>query len=157
MPFTKENAAECARLSHAPTSARFLRRDDQEPARIAPISCTNDLHDDAESFRGKATLRVREHIERLQERIDDLLDRRDLDVKAMRDLADAVLKLEQIEQKLSGRAGPGNLRPIAQQKPMRRASVPYPEPIPIEAETTPSSIDQTPGQAISGDWATMLF
>ncbi len=128
MPFTRENAAECARKSHEPDSARFLPKPEKIPAPIIEESCTDDALHDAEKFRHEAKLRTREQFRKLQDKIDDVLDRRELDVKAMRDLADASLKLESVEQRLSGRPLPGTLKPSS--APTKRRQT-FAEPIPL--------------------------
>lgn len=97
------------------------------------------LHD-AEMFRRETTVRARGQFRRLQDKIDALLDCRDLDVKAMRDLADASLKLESIEQKLSGRAGPGTLKPTNRPQRAQTSSLDSPEPA--------SSVVHTPSNSV---------
>jgi hypothetical protein len=94
-------------------------------------------------FRETAKNRAREHMSKLQDKIDEVLDKRDLDVKAMRDLADAVLKLEQVEQRLSGRPLPGTLKPT--NKPVKRVTQSF-EPAPEIEPSAAIQIGKPEGQ-----------
>lgn len=128
MPFTKENAAEMARLSHAPDSARFLPKDESDEPAEKPIITAEHAASEAETFRAETVTRVRKHIRLIQERIDSLLDKRSIDTKEMKELADTLKSLEVIEQKLSNRPAPAAAK--VSSKPPRR-STEFPSPTPI--------------------------
>jgi hypothetical protein len=148
--FTSQTAAEMAKRSHLPTSARHAIK---EPAR-KPEPLTSQPAED--EFKGDTLARVRRHIKLTQERIDDAFDARDIDAGELRSLAMALKELEGVEARLSNRPAPGNLRPVAQTKSRRHQSYAEPQPMaePMPVQITPA---EQPGQAIMGDWQSLLF
>lgn len=140
MAITLANARELAAKSHEARRQKTLARQQLPELHAMPEKQEQIAEDD---FREVAKLRVREQFKKLQDKIDDVLDRRELDVKAMRDLADASLKLESIEQKLSGRAGPGTLKPSNKPQSRRQLSDPEPSPEPIlDKPTIPPAVPE---------------
>ena len=155
MAFTKENAAIYAkRGNEIRWSPEYRMKADQQPEAETPIIPAITPETRTDEFREQTLKRVREHLNLLQDKADDILSKRDMDMKEMRDLAVAIKEIEGIEQRLSGRPGPGNLRPMAP-KPAKRQSS-YPEPVPqfdVIHESAPVPVPQV----VSGDWATELF
>lgn len=85
------------------------------------------------SFRNQVANRVRNQIHAIQAKIDDQLNQAVLDSKVLKELTEALARLETIEQKLSGRASPGALRPRSEKTSRSRPS--EPEPMPEDTET----------------------
>lgn len=106
IPFTRDNAREMSAKGHAEKARRVeeLRKALSE-ARQAP-----------EDFREDITASVRAQMRIVVSAIDKELDRLTLDHKALGALAATLATFEAIEQKLSMRAGPGNLKPSAPRK-----------------------------------------
>lgn len=77
---------------------------------------TATLDPDASSFQAKTLARVRLQMQAVQTKLDDLLTARDFDSKAFKELTEAFSRLEVADQKLSGRAAPGSLRPSTKGK-----------------------------------------
>ncbi len=80
-----------------------------------------------DEFRNEMLSCTRKQMKSIQGKIDKLLDQPALDTKALRDLTDAIFKLEGVEQKYSGRPAPGSLRP-KQERSKRETSAPEPSP-----------------------------
>lgn len=89
---------------------------------------------DSEAFREQRAVRAREHMRLLQEKIDAELAKAKPDTKALRELSDTLAKFELVEQKLSGRASPGSLRPSSRKPDKDRQSYAAPEPTSEEPE-----------------------
>jgi hypothetical protein len=106
IPFTPENA----RAMQAKGQAAKL-------ARVEELRATVEaMRQPTEDFREDLTKAVRSQMRIVSERIDRELDRLTLDHKALGALAATLSTFEAIEQKLSMRAGPGNLKPSAPRK-----------------------------------------
>lgn len=116
IPFTRENAKEMSAKGNAAKAARVQAlRDALEEARQAP-----------EEFREDVTKSVRAQMRVVVEKIDKALERPALDHKELTALAATLATFESIEQKLSMRAGPGNLKPSAPRKARQGSFVPPP-------------------------------
>lgn len=89
------------------------------------------------SFRNQVANRVRNQIHAIQAKIDDQLNKPALDSKVLKELTEALARLETIEQKLSGRASPGALRPRSEKSSRSRPS--EPEPMPEDGEPGPEN------------------
>lgn len=123
--FTKENAGEMARRATAARIANMMAPDPiPEPARNAIPDAESSPEDD---FRKETLARVREHLKALSAKMDAELDKPKINTKSLRDLTDAISKLETVEQRLSNRPAPGSLRPTSD-KPKARRNTPAPEP-----------------------------
>ncbi len=108
--FTVANAAEMARRSHAPGSARFRLPEPEKPQpQLIPQSAM-----DADDFASRRLMRVREQLQRL----DDLAALA-VEPKALKELADATTRLAEQERILAGRPLPGSRRPSAEPKQPR--------------------------------------
>jgi hypothetical protein len=147
----RANAAKSWERSESFVSARYKPKPKPIPAPEPQQTSTPEEADSTAKFRAKTLRRVREHLNLLQDKADTILGKRDMDMKEMRDLAVAIKELEGIEQRLSGRPGPGNLRPMPAKPPKRSAA--YPEPIPQFSVIH----EPTPGTSVTGDWETELF
>jgi hypothetical protein len=111
VPFTKENAREMQ-----------IRAEASKRARAEELRATNEALraaiESAPEFREAALMRVRAQASLVLNAIDIELDKgSNLDHKALTSLAATLATFESIEQKLSMRAGPGNLKPSAPRKP----------------------------------------
>ena len=115
--FTAANAAQYARKSHAPESARFRKPPPEAPALPPeqPVSNPAALLDE---FAARRLMRVREQLQRL----DDLAAQA-TDSKVLKELADATTRLAEQERILAGRPLPGSRRPAAEPKRGRPESV----------------------------------
>lgn len=114
--FTKETAAEMARRSHSPDSARNKPAEPpQEPA----------IGLDYTAIR---LMRVRKQLDRLDE-----LASEETDPKRCKEFADATSRLQEQERQLAGRPLPGTLKPSSKAP---RATQTLPEPTPIEPTPT---------------------
>lgn len=137
MKFTVENAAIFARKSHSPESKRFLPKPPKviedkpadKPAQPA-VQPTTD-------FRTKVMVRVRKQMIAIQKKMDKELDADAMDSKVLKELTEALARLETIEQKLSGRASPGALRPRSEKSSRSRPS--EPEPMPEADQESPET------------------
>lgn len=119
MLFTPENAREMAARGNAAKAARLQAlRDAAEIPENGP-----------DEFREGLLRATRAQAKAISKRIDLELLKATLDQKALTVLAGALATFEAIEQKLSMRAGPGNLKPAA---PKRSASrgLSAPPPVP---------------------------
>ncbi len=106
--FTPANAREMSAKAHAAKANRIVElRQAVETATLDP---------DASSFQAKTLARVRLQMQAVQTKLDDLLTARDFDSKAFKELTEAFSRLEVADQKLSGRAAPGSLRPSTKGK-----------------------------------------
>lgn len=82
-----------------------------------------------DEFREGLLKATRAQAKAISKRIDEELLKHSLDQKALTVLASALATFESIEQKLSMRAGPGNLKPVAPRKASSRGfAAPAPEP-----------------------------
>jgi uncharacterized membrane protein YccC len=104
--FTSANAAEMAAKSHAKKKERV------EELRQA----LNLARQPTEDFREDLLHSVRGQMRIISKAIDEELERVKVDHRALAALAATLSTCESIEQKLSMRAGPGNLKPSAPRK-----------------------------------------
>lgn len=118
IPFTAANAKEMSAKGHAEKARRV------EELRQA----LNDARQAPQDFRDEITANVRAQMRIVSARIDKALERPALDHKELTALAATLATFEAIEQKLSMRAGPGNLKPTAERKPRTGGFVPPPRP-----------------------------
>lgn len=99
-------------------------------ARAEELRATNqalrEAMEAAPEFRESALMRVRGQAALVLGRIDKALERTALDHKELTALAATLATFESIEQKLSMRAGPGNLKPSAPRKARLGSFVPPP-------------------------------
>lgn len=119
--FTKENAAEMARKAVISRVANWQRIPEEDKA-------TPTRENAGDCFQLETLARVREHLKTLNAKMDEQLAKPKLDTKSIRDLTDAISKLENVEQRLSNRPLPGSFRPV-QGKAKRSSSSPEPEEI----------------------------
>lgn len=120
MRFTAENAAEYAKKSHEPDSARFLRL--LTPAEEAQITSP---------FQKQRLSRVRAQLNRLDRMMMEETDPSKLDR-----IASAQARLSEQERLLAGRPSPGSLRPSAK---AGRAKQTYSAPTPEVDEVGPEN------------------
>lgn len=122
MKFTAETAAFYAKKSHEPDSARFTPKpangDKAKPAETIVVPAIDD-------FRSKVLARTRKQMAMIQKKMEEQLNKDVLDSKVLKELTEAFARLETVEQKLSGRASPGSLRPTSK-RDKRQASSPMP-------------------------------
>ena len=122
--FTAKNAAMYAKKGNEIRWSEESRESHKNSKIIAAQEeLTKSLANASESFREMTLNRVRRQIKLLLDKIDCTLDRRNIEAKEMQELTNALFKLEAVEQKLSGRAAPGTLRPTSK-------SNKYPEVVP---------------------------
>jgi hypothetical protein len=147
--FTKETAAEMARRSHAPGSARFLQPVETPqppqptpPPAIVPATLAEIPTQD---FIGLRLSRVRAQLDRL-----DALLAATTDTKAIKELADATKRLQDQERELSGRPLPGSRRPAPEPRADNRPATRLPAvPQPAVAAPLPR-LDQPLTSSQSG-------
>ena len=114
--FTKETAAEMARRSHLPGSARF--HSEPEPA-PDPQPAVIPAEPDPD-YTAVRLMRVRKQLDRL-----DALAAEETDPKRCKEFADATSRLQEQERQLANRPLPGTLKP-SQPKAQRTRATPEP-------------------------------
>ena len=123
--FTSETAAEAARKSHSPDSARFrlpqvVAEPDDDPYLVARLN------------------RVRAQLDKLDRMMISELDPAKLDR-----IASAQARLAEQERILAGRPLPGSRKP-AQDRPQRRQSItPEPDPTPQQIDNSAPALPST--------------
>lgn len=106
-----------------------------EPAKPPPIATP--------TFADKTLLRVRKQIERLSDEIDDAIEG---DSKKLKELTDALARLNEVERQLSGRPLPGTLKP----RQSRSDPAPiYAPPTPVQPPSTPQPVDDCGSDEVS--------
>lgn len=150
--FNKENAAS---MGSKGAKLRWDKELAAEQRRLTALPLAKIAEDD---FKNEVLGRVRKQLRLLLDKADVILEKRDMDMKEMRDLGVAIKDLESVEARLSNRPAPGNLRPVAQTKRQSRSSFPEPSPVEYVIEsTTPVSQESSTKQTIDGDWNNVLF
>lgn len=107
---TCENAREMQARGQAAKKAQV------EQARATVKLISDTLEENHEDFRQTMLVKVRLQTARVLLAVDKELDKPTLDHRALGGLATTLSTFEAIEQKLSMRAGPGNLKPSAPRK-----------------------------------------
>jgi len=147
--FTRDNAKEMSAKANAIRwSKRVPESQDDSPESFNDKVSGNP---DTE-FKNEVLLRIRAQLRMLLDKADTILEKRDMDMKEMRDLAVSIKELENVEARLSNRPAPGNLRPVAQSKPKRQQSYAEPEPMPVQIAPEP-----LPASGDSSNWKELLF
>ena len=75
-----------------------------------------------DTFRAEMLANVRGKIKTILEAIDGQLEAKALDSKVLKELTDALYRFEAMEQKLSGRAGPGSMKPTQSRQSSRKVT-----------------------------------
>lgn len=143
VPFTSQNAAEMARRSHLPTSARVPVTRKQKPASNITGSC-----DENARYADKTLSRVRVQLDLVNTRLTEQLKREVIDPQAIDRLAAAQSRLSEQERILAGRPMPGSLKPSTRQE-KRRPSAPDADPQPSETPL-PAAYDGSSPDAPNG-------
>lgn len=132
--FTSESAK---KLSEKAVEARREKlRALQAKANAWMTYASNDPNG-PQTFRDLSAARTREQMEQIQAKIGEQLNKPVLDSKVLKELTEALARLETIEQKLSGRASPGALRPRSEKASRSRPS--EPEPMPESDQESPET------------------
>lgn len=123
--FTKENAREL-QLKGAAAKVHYRLARQAEHATtvkelvtaLSPVKpeWKDNLSEEPLTFQARTLARVRIQIAAIQQKIDKQLAMPTTDSKIVKELMDAFSRLEIAEQKLSGRAAPGSLRPSTKGK-----------------------------------------
>ncbi len=101
---------------------RWKYRPEPQPAQNAPEPPrTNPEPPVVDLFLKQRLTRTRKQIERLQTRLDTILEADEVDDKAIKSIADALARLFDVEGWLAGRPKPGNLRPSNPKSPKQSA------------------------------------
>ena len=127
--FTSETAAEMGRRS---AEAR-RKRDEFVRSTISAIETIPAHQRQTPTFTDKSLLRVRIQINRIHDQIDEAITG---DPKKLKELAESLARLNEIERQLSGRPLPGTLKP---ERKMKQVQV-WSEPEPV---ATPQQIDNS--------------
>jgi hypothetical protein len=121
-----------ARQNNRNSELRRLAEADELRTRLVQTAVLTDVQapTPVDEFIQRRLLRVRAQLERL----DDLLADED-DSKTIKELSEALSRLQDQEQKLSGRPGPGTLRPMPERKAKddsRASAIPRPPDVPAQ-------------------------
>ena len=140
--FTAETAVAAAKLSHAPTSARFAKPVEAQPTPEPPQPATEP----ADVYTSQVLARVRVQLNLVNSALTNALEQPKPDAQAIDRLASAQMRLAEQERILAGRPLPGSRKPAPDRADRRqgRSVVVYDMEVSQTVSQATTSVQQMP-------------